>query len=113
MVTGFHGGKFFGKFLHPGESLNGTLGGRDHWSLTAFGTVRRGSYDFEYTDYEMWMFSGGRQAGVFSLERLDGDGLPEVLWVGDLDGDRVADTLADLRTHYNVHKYLLFLSSLV
>jgi hypothetical protein len=108
VVTGFHGKKF----LHPGESLSGSLGGHGHWSLVAFGTVRPPFYDLQYTDYEIWITVGGHQATVFSAERLDGDGLPEILWVGDLDGDRVADIVADLRTHYNVHNYVVFLSSL-
>ena len=108
VVTGFHGTKF----LHPGEWLSGSLGGHDHWALVAFGTVRPPLHDVQYTDYEIWMTGAGRQATVFSLERLDGDGLPEILWVGDLDRDLVADIVADLRTHYNVHHYVLFLSSL-
>lgn len=108
VVTSFHDRKF----LFPGESLDVSLGGDDYWHLFAFGTVRPPLYAHQYTDYEVWMSGGGREAKVFSLKRLHGDGLPEILWVGDLDGDRVADIIADVRTHYAGHNYVLFLSSL-
>jgi hypothetical protein len=108
VVTSFHGRKF----LLPGEHLNVSLGSGAYWHLYAFGTVRPPLHDHQYTDYEVWMTGGGREATVFSLERLDGDGLPEILWVGDLDGDRVADIIADVRTHYNLQHPILFLSSL-
>lgn len=108
VTTGFHDRKF----LHPGESLTGSLDGKDHWSLTAFGTVRPPLYDLQYTDYEVVMTAGNRQGTVFSLEHLDGDGLPEILWVGDVDGDRIADVFANVRTHYAGSHFALFLSSL-
>ena len=104
------------KFLGLGEWLDVSLGGDAHWGLQAFGTVRpelkAGNADVRYTDYQLWMTGGGRRAVVFSLPGLDSDGLPEILWVGDLDGDRVPDIFADVRTHYNAHHYVLFLSSL-
>jgi hypothetical protein len=104
------------KFLLPGEWLDVSLGGDAGWRLHAFGTVRpdlsAGLDDAQFTDYQVWMMGDGRRARVFSLERLDSDGLPEILWAGDLDGDRIADLIADLRTHYAGHHYVLFLSSL-
>lgn len=100
------------KFIYPGESLRGFLDGKNPWSLTAFGTVRPPLYDLQYTNYEVVMAVGERQGPVFSLKRLDGDGLPEILWVGDLDGDRIADIFADVRTHYAGSRFTLFLSSL-
>ena len=108
VVTAFHDRKF----LLPGEHLDVSLGNGAYWHLYAFGTVRPPLYDHQYTDYEVWITGGGREAKVFSLERLDGDGLPEILWVGDLDEDRVADIIANVRTHYAGNHYVLFLSSL-
>lgn len=104
------------KFLLPGEHLAVSLGGDASWRLHAFGAVRpdlnAGLDDARYTDYQVWMIGDGRRAPVFSLERLDSDGLFEILWVGDLDGDRVADIFADVRTHYAGSHFVLFLSSL-
>ncbi|MBH0177717.1 MAG: hypothetical protein HP491_07570 [Nitrospira sp.] len=112
VVTAFHDRKF----LLPGEWLDVHLGGDAYWGLHAFGTVRPalygGSDDSDFTDYQVWMTGGGRRALVFSLDHLDSDGRPEILWVGDLDGDRVADIIADVRTHYAGSHYVLFLSSL-
>jgi len=40
---------------------------------------------------------------------VDGDGLPVLLWIGDIDRDSLPDLFVDFRTHYNTHKYILFL----
>lgn len=112
VVAAFHGDKF----LLPGEWLDLPLGGDASWSLHAFGTVRpavgSGLGEAQFTDYQVHMTGRGRTAVVFSLDRLDNNGPPKILWAGDLDGDRVADLFADIRTHYAGHHYVLFLSSL-
>lgn len=112
VVTAFDGRKF----LLPGEWLDIPLGDNAHWRLRAFGTVRpdlnAGLDDVRYTNYQVWMMGDGRKVPIFSLDVLDSDGLPQILWVGDLDGDRGADIFADIRTHYAGHHFVLFLSSL-
>ena len=113
VVTAFNGGRF-GKFLRPGERLDLSLGGGNSWSLHAFGTVRpavgAGRGEARITDYRVQMIGAGRTDVVFSLDVLDNDGPPTILWAGDLDADGIVDLFADLRTHYAGHHYTLFLS---
>ena len=106
VATMFHGHKF----LLPGESLNLS----PEWSLEAFGTARPTSSLSEprIIDYRVYMTgSGGRTAVLFSLDHVDNDKPPEILWVGDLDADGVPDVFADIATHYNASRRTLFLSS--
>lgn len=42
---------------------------------------------------------------------LSPDGMPSLLWVGDLDGDSKLDLLIDATDHYNKRLYTLYLSS--
>ena len=113
VVTAFAGGKG-GKFLLPGERLDLALGGDDNWSLHAFGTVRpavnSGLGAAPITNYEVHMVGRGRSATVFSLARVGNDGPPQILWAGDLDGDRVADVLVELQG-YPGSRRAVFLSS--
>jgi hypothetical protein len=111
VVVAFHGQKF----LLPGERLDLSLGGGADWSLRAFGIVRpavgAGRGEALITNYEVQLTGSGRAAAVFRLARVGNDGPPRILWAGDLDGDRVADLLADLQG-YPGHHYALFLSSI-
>ena len=43
--------------------------------------------------------------------KIDAHKSPQVIWVGDLDGDNRLDLLLDVSNHYNVSEYTLFLSS--
>src|SRR5262245_17381326 len=114
VVAAFNGGRS-GKFLRPGERLDLSLGAENSWSLHAFGTVRpavgAGRGEARITDYQVQMIGRGRTDVVFSLDVLDNDGPPTILWAGDLDADGIVDLFADLRTHYAGHDYTLFLSS--
>jgi hypothetical protein len=114
VVAAFNGGRF-GKFLLPGERLDLSLGGENSWSLHAFGTVRpavgAGRGEARITDYQVQMIGRGRTDVVFSLDVLDNDGPPRILWAGDLDADGIVDLFADLPMHYAGHHYALFLSS--
>jgi len=114
VVAAFNGGSF-GKFLRPGERLDLSLGGGNSWLLHAFGTVRpavgAGRGEARITDYRVQMIGGSRTDVVFSLDSLDNDGPPTILWAGDLDADGIVDLFADLPMHYAGHHYTLFLSS--
>jgi hypothetical protein len=65
----------------------------------------------QITDYQVQMVGLGRTDVVFSLDGIDNNAPPSVLWAGDLDADGVVDLFADLPTHYAGHHYILFLSS--
>jgi hypothetical protein len=114
VVAAFNGGRF-GRFLRPGERLGLSLGGENSWSLHAFGTVRpvvgAAGGEARITDYQVQMIGRGRTDVVFSLDVIDNDAPPSILWAGDLDADGVVDLFADLPTHYAGHHYVLFLSS--
>jgi hypothetical protein len=115
VVAAFNGGRF-GKFLLPGERFDLSLGGENSWSLHAFGTVRpavgAGRGEARITGYQVQMIGRGRTDVVFSLDGIDNNAPPSILWAGDLDADGVVDLFADLPTHYAGHHYVLFLSSL-
>ncbi len=48
---------------------------------------------------------------LVQFERTAYDGLPTLLWAGDLDRDGQLDLLMDIRNHYAGRHYALFLSS--
>ena len=47
---------------------------------------------------------------IASFDIIAMDGLPTLLWAGDLDRDGKLDLLMDLTNHYNASEYTLFLS---
>jgi len=106
------------KFLYPAESISFKLGGKNYYNLTAFGEVkdREGGKPFEIiiSNYSIkisrspWEYS----QVLVSFDLLAMDGIPTLLWAGDLDGDGKLDLLMDLTNHYNLTVYTLFLSSL-
>jgi hypothetical protein len=108
VVTAFHGNRF----LFPGEFLSLSLGSENQWLLEAFGTARPAPpSDPRITNYQVQLTKGSRAATVFSLTAVDNDRPPEILWVGDLDSDGVPDIFADVTNHYNLHRFILYLSS--
>jgi hypothetical protein len=100
------------RYVPAGESLRPPS---TEWNLNARGTVKSatnaGRGETRTTDYSVSLAKPGRTGRIFSLAALDNDGLPEILWVGNLDGDDIPDILADVRAHYAGHNYTLFLSS--
>lgn len=88
--------------------------GEEGWSLHAFGTARPtvsgGVGEPQFSDYQVHMTGRGRIAVVFSDERQVSELPPYILWVGDLDSDRVPDIFAELS--YCTRRYVLFLSLL-
>jgi hypothetical protein len=100
------------RYVPPGDSLRPTS---SEWRVSARGTVKpainAGRDETLTTGYVVSLVKPGRTGRIFSLPGIDNDGPPEILWVGNLDGDDVPDILADVRTHYAGHHYTLFLSS--
>lgn len=105
-------GAFRGElFLYPGQSRS-IQSGNDVWyTLQAFGSAVPRNQEALVTDYTLSLRQGARVQRLASFPRIDSDGLPQVLWAGDLDRDGKLDVLADLRRHYAGHRYALFLSS--
>ena len=100
------------RYVAPSQTLRL---GEDGWALHGEGTVKpavnAGRGETRTTLYRLLLKDATREAVVFSMPAVDNDGLPEIVWVGDLDGDNIPDILADVRRHYVGHDYKLFLSS--
>jgi hypothetical protein len=100
------------RYVAPSQTLQL---GDDGWVLYGEGTVKpavnAGRGETRTTLYRLLLKDATRKAVVFSMPAIDNDGPPDVVWVGDLDGDNVPDILADVRSHYVGHNYKLFLSS--
>ncbi len=88
------------------------------YSLAATGEITdegfRHPSDLLIQNYELKLFrhenDNPRQVLVH-YDRLAYDGIPSLIWAGDLDGDRKPDLIMDITNHYNVTYYALFLSS--
>lgn len=52
-----------------------------------------------------------RRQTLFEHKRITYDGVPSLIWAGDLDGDGQPDLLMDITDHYNVIEWALYLSS--
>jgi len=48
---------------------------------------------------------------LLEYERTFFDGIPNLIWAGDLNGDKKIDLLLDIRNHYGVRHYALYMSS--
>lgn len=106
------------KFLYPGESMSLKFEGKDYYALAAFGeAVDRGvarPFDIAIRNYKIeisrnpWVHT----QVIASFNIIAMDGLPTLLWAGDLDRDGKLDLFMDLTNHYNVSEYTLFLSSM-
>jgi hypothetical protein len=63
-------------------------------------------------DYRLTLVGPGKQSQDLPVPvRFAEDGVPALVWAGDLDGDGRLDLYMDLTDHYNVTNYVLFLSS--
>jgi len=88
------------------------------YTLTVLGEISdeggRGPGDLLILNYTLKLYkrSGSSESQVLvQYERSSYDGLPSVLWAGDIDRDGRLDLLLDIRNHYNVTHYALYLSS--
>jgi hypothetical protein len=102
------------QYLKPGEHLDLSLGAAKY-RLAARGRYdpTRPEYDMLLLDYRMTLtrLSDGRQQTIEAPARFAEDGVPTLIWAGDLDHDGALDLYMDLTNHYNVTEYTLFLSS--
>lgn len=98
-----------------GQIEPGKLFSLDGYYLTALGNLTDEGFrhpgDLLILDYRIKLFSGDKRQVLIEYAGSSYDGLPSVLWAGDLDGDGQLDLLLDIRNHYNVRHYALFLSS--
>jgi hypothetical protein len=106
------------KFLHPAESMTLKLGENGYYTLVGFGkAVDRGvarPFDIAIRNYkiEISRYPWVHTQVIASFNIIAMDGLPTLLWAGDLDRDGKLDLVMDLTDHYNVSEYVLFLSSM-
>lgn len=101
------------RFLRPGERLTLTLGSVNY-QLMAKGKYdpTRPAYDRLILDYRLTLTGpGGHSQDLPAPTRFAEDGVPTVLWAGDLDRDGKLDLYMDMTDHYNVRNYVLLLSS--
>lgn len=102
-----------GRFLAPGQHVTFSLG-RAAYRLTA-----RGGFDPSRPDHDRLIVGyrltlkgpDGVSQDLAVPTRFAEDGVPVVVWAGDLDGDGKLDLYMDLTDHYNVRDYALYLSS--
>lgn len=104
------------KELKPGDLVG--LGGFDerHFSLAAMGDItdegNRHPYDLAINNYRVKLYDqDAKSQTLVEFERSSFEGLPMILWAGDLDRDGTPDLILNIRNHYNIMHYALFLSS--
>jgi len=108
--SSFDGGS---NYLRPGESLTLKLG-RGEYRLTAHGKYdsTRPDSDRLVLGYRLALIGpDGQSQDLGAPARFAEDGVPVLLWAGDLDRDGKIDLYMDLTDHYNVRDYVLLLSS--
>lgn len=101
------------RYLRPGQRLRLTLG-HEEYELTAQGRYdpTRPASDRLVLDYRLRLTgSDGRSQDLQAPARFAEDGVPLLVWAGDLDRDGKLDLYMDMTNHYNVSDYVLLLSS--
>jgi len=93
--------------------------GRKIYALRAEGTVENGKtpdkgeyYDWnEIKNYKLYLSDGKREQLITTVSEFEGTS-PQILWVGDLDGDGKPDFAVRTAKWYEDEKIELFLSSI-
>jgi hypothetical protein len=101
------------RYMRPGAKLALVLGDVKY-QLTAEGRYdpSRPKYDTLVLGYRLTLRGpAGLSQDLAVPSRFAEDGMPVVLWAGDLDRDGKLDLYMDLTDHYNVRNYALLLSS--
>lgn len=101
------------EYLHPGERFKLSLGSAVY-EIAAEGKYdpSRPPSDALVVQYRLVLKAPDRRSQDLEVpKRFAEDGVPVLLWAGDLDGDKKLDLYMDLTDHYNVRDYTLFLSS--
>ncbi len=100
-------------FFSPGERQKVAIG-RRQYQLAAKGKYdpARPAHDGLVLGYGLRLIGpNGRSQDLPVPSRFAEDGVPALLWAGDLDRDGKLDLLVDLTDHYNVREPALLLSS--
>lgn len=97
------------RFLHPGEAVK--IGADEADSLEALGTAIREEADVVFVNYAFWVSHGRDRQRLITFERNTLDHPRQLLWAGDLDGDRRADLLFDFPLGDAGSNLVLYLSS--
>jgi len=105
--------------LEPGKPVFlGGLQRADSYTLAALGEVTDEDFrepgDLLILNYSLKLFGRvdePKKQIIVEYNRLSYDGMPSVIWSGDLDRDNKLDLLLDVRNHYNITHYALYLSS--
>jgi hypothetical protein len=104
--------------LVPGVPVHLGQHNRKVFSIVALGEVtdegHRPPGDLLILGYTLKLYRQGPNGGsqvLAEFERLAYDGLPNIRWAGDLDGDGLVDLLLDIRNRYGTRHYALYLSS--
>lgn len=102
--------------LEPGKLVG--LGSFDerHFSLAVTGNItdegNRQPYDLLIKNYQLKLYDQDANSQILvEFEQISYEGLPMIYWAGDLDRDGSPDLILDIRNHYNVSHYALYLSS--
>ncbi len=99
------------KFIYPGERISLKLGDDNYFSVSAFGEAVHLRGDTRLKNYTLQIEKAADYQVIAKYDAIYIDGAPSIIWAGDLDCDGKLDLLMDLRDHYNVTEYTLFLSS--
>lgn len=101
------------QFVNLGQEIDFAEKGGYPYSLSAVGEarLRNGSGEMLYYNYSLVLRHADTRQTIIEYPVLALDGLPTLMWAGDLDRDGRLDLIMNLTNHYNVHLYALFLSS--
>jgi hypothetical protein len=105
----------FGKYIIPGDSLKIEYKGNSY-NFYATGMKLNQSKDFDiYNIYNYKIFLKAKINGTEKTQLLvasprNNDALASILFIGDIDGDKILDIVIDTANHYNADKPTLYLS---
>lgn len=96
--------------LLPGEKIDFTFNEKQY-TLYAEGKAYKRDSETVYYNYKLYITANKSEKGTLlaALPSLD-DNTPEILFIGDLDGDNLPDLILDTSGHYNASSPTLFLS---
>ncbi len=107
-------------FLYPGQHLSLSSGPDKRvapMGVTAFGSARDDTVwgNVFFHDYQFRLITGrhpnNTTQAVGNIDPFVLDGIPHLVWAGDIDRDGNFDLLFDFTDHYNKRHYVLFVSS--
>ncbi|NMC44121.1 MAG: hypothetical protein GYA46_09405 [candidate division Zixibacteria bacterium] len=101
------------QFVNLGQEIDFAEKGGYPYSLSAVGEarLRNGAGEMLFYNYSLVLRHADTLQTIIEYPVLALDGLPTLMWAGDLDRDGRLDLILNLTNHYNVDLYVLFLSS--